>query len=348
MLYFRNEMFCVECGKETKIYKNGVCIDCYLKENKFTEGPEIIDLPVCTHCGSYKYKNNWTNELLTKILKRIVKKTFKISKELKKVDTNPVCNESKGGYECKIIISGFIDDFQVVEEHNVLVRLKKIVCDVCSKQFGGYHEAIIQVRAEGKKLKQEELKNIQLSVENSVQNLQAKGNRTLFITDINQEHGGLDFFISDKQAALVITKNLHDEYGGNIKQSSKNIGMKDGKQVYRVTYLLRLPSHKKGDYVKIDNLYYQIISIQKNALKLLNLANWKEEVADLNHIKSFKILGGKELVKEMIFVSQTEKDVQIMNPKTYEITIIKKPKEHKINSKNVKIIKIENQIFLEM
>jgi len=340
-------MFCVECGKEGTIYKNGVCIDCYLKENKFTEGPEIIDLPSCAHCDSYKYKNNWTNELLTEILKRIIKKTFKMSNELKKVDINPVCNEAKGGYECKIIISGFIDGCQVVEEHNVLVRLRKTVCDVCSKQFGGYHEAIIQVRTEGKKLNQEELQNIQLSVENIVQNLQAKGNRTLFITDIGQEHGGLDFFISDKQAALVITKNLHDEYGGIIKQSSKNIGMKDGKQVYRVTYLLRLPSYKKGDYIKIDNLYYQIISIQKNALKLLNLENWKEELADLNHIKNFKILGGKELVKEMIFVSQTENDVQIMNPKTYEITVIKKPKEHKINSKNVKIIKIENQLFLE-
>jgi len=347
MLYFRNEMFCVECGKETKIYKNGVCIECYLKENKFTQGPEIIDLPLCTHCGSYKYRNNWTNELLTELLKRVVKKTFKISKELKKVDINSACNESKGGYECKIIISGFIDDFQVVEEHNVLVRLKKIVCDVCSKQFGGYHEAIIQVRTEGKKLNQEELKNIQLSVENIVQNLQAKGNRTLFITDVSQEHGGLDFFISDKQAALVITKNLHDEYGGNIKQSSKNIGMKDGKQVYRVTYLLRLPSYKKGDYVKINNSYYQIISIQKNALKLLNLANWKEELVDLNQIKNFNIIGGNELIKEAIMVSQNEKEVQIMNPKTYEITIIKKPKEYKINSKNVRIIKIVNQIFLE-
>ena len=340
-------MFCVECGKEGLIFKEGVCINCYLKTHSFTKGPSIIDLPVCAHCNSYKYKNTWTLELFNDVIRRTVKNNFTISKELNKTDINTECSGQKDRLQCKIIISGFINNHEISEEHEVLVRLKKTVCDVCSKKFGGYHEAIFQIRAVKRKLNKEEINNIVLSVEGLVENLQAKGNRGLFITDRGEEHGGVDFFLSDKGAALTIAKKIQEQYGGEIKQSSKNVGMKDSKQVYKMTYLLRLPLYKKGDFIKINNSYYQIITIQKNSLKILNLSNWEEKIVDSNQIKNFKIIGGNELVKEMIFVSQTENDVQIMDPKTYQIITINKPKNQKINSKNVKVIKFENQIFIK-
>ena len=53
-------IFCVECGNEYAIFKEGVCINCYLKTHSFTKGPEIIDIPICTNCMSYKIKNIWT------------------------------------------------------------------------------------------------------------------------------------------------------------------------------------------------------------------------------------------------------------------------------------------------
>ena len=68
-------MFCVECGEEKEIYNNGVCLECFLKENRFTQGPAEIDLPVCAHCSSYKYKNIWTSDLLNDVLRRIIKNT---------------------------------------------------------------------------------------------------------------------------------------------------------------------------------------------------------------------------------------------------------------------------------
>lgn len=340
-------MFCVECGKEGLIFKEGVCINCYLKTHSFTKGPNIIDVPICAHCNSYKYKNTWTSELFNDVIQRVIKNNFTISNELNKTDINTECTEQKDRLLCKIIISGYINDHEISEEHEVLVRLKKTVCDVCSKRFGGYHEAIIQIRADKRKLDQEEINNIVLSVEGFVENMQAKGNRSLFITDMGEEHGGIDFFLSDKGAALSIAKRIQEQYGGEIKQSSKNVGMKDSKQIYKMTYLLRIPSYKKGDYIKIDNSYFQIISIQKNYLKLLNLIDWEEKIFDLNQIKNLNIIGGNELVKEMIFISQTENDVQIMEPKTFQIITINKPKKQKIDSKYVKVIQIENQFFLK-
>ena len=75
-------MFCVECGKEIDIFREGVCIDCYLKTHKFTDGPSIIDITCCPHCGNYKYKNMWVTEEFDIFIKRIIKNTFDIKREL--------------------------------------------------------------------------------------------------------------------------------------------------------------------------------------------------------------------------------------------------------------------------
>lgn len=339
-------MFCVECGKEGPIFKEGVCVSCYLKTHTFTKGPKVIDQPICTHCGSYKYKNTWTSDLFGDVIRRKIKNTFQISRELKKIDINTECKETKEGMFCKVYISGFLDDAEITEEHEILVRLKKTVCDVCSKRFGGYHEAIVQVRKDKRELTKKELENIIMVVENLVKDLQSKGNRGLFITDMGEEHGGLDFYISEKGPSLIIAKKIQEQYGGTIKQSSKNIGMKDGKQIYRMTYLIRLPSLKKGDFIKHNNSFFNIVSVHGNKVKMIDLANWKETTVDLKTIQKVNKIGGEELVKEMILVSQTKDELQFMDPDTYKIQTIKKPKQITLKTEKIKFLRTEKQILL--
>ena len=339
-------MFCVECGKEGDVFRDGVCVDCYLKSHKFTLAPEIIDIFVCAHCESYKYKNTWTQELFSDVLQRYIKNNFKISKELTGFTIDTDCKETKDGLSSKVIITGFIDDQKITESHEVFIRLRRTSCDVCSKRFGGYFEATIQVRPEGKDLKRDELDEIILAVNSYVEELQSKGNRGLFVTDIGEEHGGLDFFISDRNAAQIIVKKIHDSFGGEIKISSKNIGMQDSKQVYRMTFLLRIPSYKKGDFIKIQDTYFLLVSISANKIKLLSLSNWDEVSLELKNIKNLKVVGNKSLVKEMIVVSQTQNDIQLMNQETYKTIEIKKPKTVEFKEKIVKTVKIDDKLFL--
>lgn len=339
-------MFCVECGKDGPIFKEGVCLNCYLKTHTFSKGPKLIDLPICTHCGSFKHKNTWTSDLFGEIMRRIIKNTFQISRELKKVDINTECNETKEGINCKVYISGFLNDTEITEEHEILVREKRTVCNICSKRFGGYHEAIVQIRSDKRKLTNKELRDIRIFVENFVKDLQAKGNRGLFITDVGKEGGGLDFYISEKGPSLIIAKKIQDQHGGTIKQSSKNIGMKDGRQKHRMTYLIRLPSYKKGDFLKHNNAFFYIVSIHGNKVKMMNPSNWEETTVDVKTIQKASTIGGEELIKEMILVSQTEDELQIMEPEKYEITVVRKPKPIFFDSKMVKAVKIEDKFFL--
>lgn len=339
-------MFCVECGIEDEIYKDGECLKCYLKNKKLSKGSERLELTVCVNCHGYKYKNTWTNDLLEDILQRIVKNNFKISNELKKANINIDTNKTSQGLECIVHISGLIQEKEINEQHDLFIRLKKTICEVCSRQFGGYHEAIIQVRTEKRKFSKEELNDIKTTVQSIVESIQYKGNRTLFIADIAEEHGGLDFYISDKNTAFNISKILLDKYGGYIKQSSTNTGMKDSKQVYKMTYLVRIPSYKKGDFIQIEDTYYQIKKLHSNKVKIINLSTLEENSINPKKLEKARILGGQNLLSDMIIVSQTNDELQLMDEKTYDIHIVKKPKEIKYKTEKIQVIEIDNKLFI--
>jgi nonsense-mediated mRNA decay protein 3 len=339
-------MFCVECGKKGEIFRDAVCVNCYLKTHSFSKGPKIIDLSICTHCGSYKYKNSWFSESFDDICKRRIKNLYDISRELKKPKISIKNKEEKECIMCKVIITGFLDDIKISEEHEVIVRKKKDICDICSKRFGGYHEAIIQIRADNRNLTEKEIIEIKDFVESLVKTIKEKGHRGLFITDIGEEHGGLDFFLSDKGSALTITKKIQDSYGGEIKKSSKNIGMKDSKQVYRMTYLIRLPIFRIGDFISNKKSFFYISSISGGKVHVLDLSNWIDRVFNIKELDNAIIKGGEELVKEMILVSQTRNEIQIMDPSTYKTFSIIKPKEIIFDSTTVKIVKLNDEIFL--
>ena len=338
-------MFCVECGEEKPIYKNGVCIDCYLKSKQFTEGPDVLHLPFCAHCESYKYKNTWIKDAVENVIVRLVKNAFKISNELTDVNITPECELIDKTLECNIIISAMINDNKIVEQHKVKIILKKTVCDVCSKRFGGYHEAILQIRTDERKLSKKELEKIITFVENQVKIMQENGNRGLFITDMGKEGNGYDFFLSDKSAAFSIAKKVQEEFGGIIKQSSSNIGMKDSKQIYRMTYLIRLPFYKKGMFILFEKSLYKIQSLHGSKIKVIDLSNWKEVNLDEKQIHKASVLNDVSEI-DMIVVSQNDKEIQVMHPDSFKLFIIKKPITKGFDKEKITVLRIDDKLFV--
>jgi nonsense-mediated mRNA decay protein 3 len=339
-------MFCVECGKDEPIFRNGECLSCYLKHTQFSKGPTILNITRCPRCSSYKYKNTWVQEPFGDILKRHIKDAFTVSPELKNVAIQTKCNEQERVISCMVFISGFLEGHLITEQHPLTVRVKRNICDVCSREAGGYYEAIIQIRAEQRTFTNDELKTLRSMVETMVKQLQQSGKRGLFITDSDEKRTGLDFFLSEKATAFSIAKKIQEQFGGDFKQSASTAGMKDSKQVYRMTYLVRIPAYRKGDFFSIEDSYFVIISLHENKVRAVDLSTWAEKVIDGKNIQPSKIYGSKELIKEMILVSQSKKELQLMDPKTYSTVEIQKPKMISIDTSMVKTVKLDDSLFL--
>jgi nonsense-mediated mRNA decay protein 3 len=339
-------MFCVECGKEEPIYKNGVCLHCYLKQAQFTKGPVIIDILSCPRCESYKYKNTWLMEPFSETLKRHVKDAFHIDPELQDPRIETDCKEQDRMYACIVRITGSVGGQTVMEEHPLTVRLKRTTCDVCSREAGGYYEAILQIRSDTRAFSKTELQVLREAVEKIVGQHQDSGKRGLFITDYEEKREGLDFFLSDKGTAFAIAKKIQEQYGGEFKQSASTAGMKDSRQLFRMTYLVRIPAYRTGDFISTNGSFYVISSIHGTRVRAIELSSWKEKIIEGKDIQPPMILGGKERVKEMIVVSQSKREIQLMDAKTYSTVEIPKPPAATIKTATVKAVKLEGSLFL--
>jgi nonsense-mediated mRNA decay protein 3 len=340
-------MICVECGKESEIINNGLCINCYVKSNRFSKGPDSLDIIRCSNCNSYKFKNKWENESLNQIINKVIIQNFKFSNELKETEIKTQIIDDSNKYKklLEVKIIGLIYKLKITENHEIQINIKREICDNCSKQFGGYHEAIIQIRADKRNLKSNEIDGIYNLVIDYVKNLNEKGNQNIFITDFEEKKNGLTFFLSDNNTAFSIIKKIKEEYSGDIKKSSKNIGMKDGKQIYRMTYLLRLYPFTKGDILSYDDVYYIIVKIIKNKIYLADLLKWGEKIFEAKDLSNYIIKKNEDYVKTMLLISQTEDEIQIMDKDNYSIYNLKKPKKLIFNEE-VKTIKIQDKIFL--
>jgi len=301
---------------------------------------------MCPRCSSYKYKNTWIQEAFTDILKRYVKEAFTINPELNHVEIQTQCKEQERILACMVFISGVLEDQTITEKHPLTIRIKHNTCDVCSRETGGYYEAILQIRTEQRKFTNTEIKTLQSAVETMVGQLQTSGKRGLFITDIAKKPEGLDFFLSEKGTAFSIAKKIQEQFGGDFKQSASSVGMKDSREVYRMTYLVRIPWYRKGDFFSFDNSFFSIISLHENKIRVLELSTWTEKVVDKKNIQLSRIYGGKELIKEMILVSQSKNEIQLMDPKTYAIVEIRKPKTFFVDTPMVKTVTLEDSLFL--
>ena len=339
-------MFCVECGKETPIYKKGVCIKCYVNSTTFTHGPEILNLIQCSKCGVYKYKNNWVKQSTHDIILRIIKDTYKIAPELQNIDFILNCEPIASQFTCNLTITATLQNHPIEEIHQIQIRVSHIVCDVCSKQYGGYYEAILQIRADNRKLTKKEDQHITEIIENTIQTEHTKGNRKLFITDISEEHGGLDFFLSERGSAYMLAKKIQNTYGGELKQSTSTVGMKEGRELTRSTILIRLPSYQKNDFIKINDTYFLIIRVTGQKMHLKNLSNWQETTFETKDLKKYQIYPQKDYLQELIVVSQTPTEIQLMHPETYKNFDLKKPKKVPINSSTIKAARLDDTLFL--
>jgi nonsense-mediated mRNA decay protein 3 len=122
--------------------------------------------------------------------------------------------------------------------------------------------------------------------------------------------------------------------------------MKDGRQINRMTYLVRLPSYQKGDFMCHNNSYFYVTSLSGTKIHAVELSTWGEKVFDSSELQKARILGGNELVKEVILVSQTPEEVQVMDQTTYKTRDVRKPKAVVFAAATIRIVKIEDQVFL--
>ncbi|WP_455393280.1 60S ribosomal export protein NMD3 [[Eubacterium] cellulosolvens] len=339
-------MFCVECGKDEKLYDN-LCKDCLLRKTKFFKLPKVVRVTVCQQCSAWEKDNHWEpaesdEEVLRQVLNDQITplkdvKYMTFSTELKPQTTNV--------YLVKLEVTGIYEDLKVREAFDIEIRINYGTCGRCSRLSGSYFEAKIQVRStnrpmtESERARAEEIVDLVLA--------QAQGTESnAFLTKYELIHGGEDFYIGSSTVARQIAKRLAKEFAGKLKESSTMVGRKDGRDTYRFTHTVRIPQVKSGDFIKLDNRIYIVRKLNQRRISCIDVETGEARSFSHETLALGRVLGGDELTFDAVVIMENDREVQILDPENFRTVDLVKPKNFIVSGETVRVLKADEDIFL--
>ena len=227
--------FCPRCGKGTDTLFEGLCEDCFTETKKILSVPQSIEVIMCKRCGKSVNRNKWVpNESIDSMISRAINSNIHPDSETKmSVDYKPFVVAGKTTLPVTITAEKNIGESKIIRKIPTDVVILPQVCDSCSRLSGSYYEAIIQIR--GPKEMQDEL----IKMVKSKVNQYKDSNQYSFITKTVALKGGTDLYVGSAKAAQKIEQEAKKLYNVSTKITASIHGMKDGKELRRLTVLLR-------------------------------------------------------------------------------------------------------------
>ncbi len=341
-------MFCVECGKEPDELYDGLCEDCYLKDVD-VKVSSPIDIEVCTTCGAVREAHRWIErpDMDSIMLKRIedsIEPSFDVDRysfmaDFYEEDPRNIHVELDVELKSRGLIKHTDKETKII--------FKSGQCKVCSRIHGHYYEAIIQVRPTKKSMTDEQKQAVHDIINKEVE-VKRGDERSIFVTSMEEKHGGLDYYMSDNGVSKKLAKRISEYFGGEITVSSKLAGREDGRNIYKVTYSVRIPAYERGDFVYHQGTVYRVKEIRTSSghLILIEVKTGKTVTFDKRDIEDIKVIGGQDMVKKSVIVSEDEQEIKVLDPDDYKTKTLVKPEGYVTKGDTVRIIKYMDKIML--
>ncbi len=342
-------MICVECGSEVGSLRDGLCEECFVEKHVDVDIEDPIEIEVCSKCGSIRKGKNWLKrpDIQSVMLDRIENAlsfssavdTFSFEVEFEEGDPRNIHADIK--------VDMKIGDLSTEKYLSTNIVLKKDQCLDCSRREGNYYEAVLQVRPSKKEMTPEQKEKVIRTVHERIEK-DRKEERDVFITAEKEIHGGLDFYLSDKRVSKNLSYDIAEEFGGMVTTSSELAGREDGQNVYRMTYSVRLPPYEEGDFIALKGDIYRVKKTRSGSdpVTVRDLKNNKITTLDKEEMKEADIYGGDELIMKAVVVSEEEKEIQVLNPETYETETLIKPEGSPTGKEEVEVIKVKKRLIL--
>ncbi|MDO5853032.1 MAG: NMD3-related protein [Thermoplasmata archaeon] len=338
--------FCVKCGCECEESLDGLCIDCWLAGRKLVDLPHHVDLSVCTNCREYDFGGRWVRREPEVAIQDAAADALMLVRgaELESVSTG-MEEQDPRTFVVTVHAGCSVMGYPAEGEASTIVRIKNTVCRRCSRQLGSYYEAILQIRTASGKLDDATREEALAMTENSVAR-QAATNRQLFITKMEIVTGGVDVYLSSIALGKSLAKELAEAFCAETKESPKLVGQTtDGQDMYRLTYLVRLPDYRAGDVVVFQGRYCKLSRVNGNGGRLVDLVDFRDRSvrrADMTQIRLYEKASD---LAEATVVSRSGTEVQVLDPSNYSTVDLRVPADAEIGD-TVKVTRIEDVLYL--
>ena len=266
------ESICPACGNPSP--PGEVCGHCRVKETRWLECPARIQVVICPSCGARKESGAWSDagEGHDDLVRRLAGRSLRLHEDLKGASVGiTTCETGPNRSVAHCHVTGDLFEVPVEASCSIEVEWKKEQCNRCSRISGSYYEGIVQVRASGRRVTPREAGEAARIAHSVEEMIMSSGERLSFISDLDEHRDGLDITVGSQrlgqEIATAITRNL----GGTFSTHPKLVGEKAGRQIFRITYSVRLPRYSRGDIIVVSGRYAEILGVEGKRVRLLDL-----------------------------------------------------------------------------
>ena len=269
---------CVECGKEVPLLIGGSCPDCFVGKTALLEGPQVLDVELCAHCDARHVGNHWVDPdegmPLEWIREEAVRAVLKPHPSVADRDLGLVeTAQDERNFRHHATLTGSVEGVPITFEKDLTVRMRRSVCDRCSRMFGGYYAAIIQLRATDRDVTEHEIRRAHRIVGDELDRQRANGNRESFLTKSGAVPGGFDYYLGDIEGTRAVARLLAERLGATYEEHAKLSGRKEGEDIYRVTFLVRIRLFAPGDFGLVGETPVQFQSVARGRAFVVRLSD---------------------------------------------------------------------------
>ena len=345
-------MFCLQCGRENEELFKGLCNTCFVAQNSLITLPQESDVELCTHCRSIHDGKKWQELNLSEedIIKKIVSEKCIPDNEAKEVTlTLKIINQKGSVQDLLVLAKGTVLDQPLERECSVRVNINRTTCPECSKFFSGYYEAVIQLRADERPLKPEEIQNADKIISKRLEKL-LRNNKMAYLSQRAELKEGVDYYFGSYKAARKISITLKDQMGGTIKESPRLMGRDKsaGKDLFRIWISLRLPSFEKEDFLAYGNHIGQVMDMKGDKIVLRDLDTMEMTSLPWREYSQLEIVAKREDIRTTTITSKTPKSIQLLHPENFQphdLDILPDLAFLKIGNQ-VKVVEIKEKLYI--
>lgn len=338
---------CPKCGKETGKLFGHVCEECFFEGFDLAQLPLVLHAKICSRCGARFHRGKWADagSIEDTVIKTVEESLF-VHDDADNIEVYIEPRQlTPHMYRIHVEVSATVMGEPVHKELDSEVRIIREACDMCSRISGGYFEGIIQIRGTNRIPTQEEIAKCIKIANIVVRRMRKKGDRLAFIGNSMELKEGVDLYIGSNNTARHICKEIVSEVGGSFSESPTLFGRKDGKNIYRITFAMRLPEFMPGDIVHYRG---RIIEIKTSAKRIngIDLSTGSRFTEFADSMEGSTRIAKRSDAFMAVLVAVEDEDLMVLDPVTYETVTIKKPMSFKAEpGSEIPVLKTEYGLF---
>ncbi len=308
---------CLKCGAKPPLVSQ-LCPACLRQTTELSKVSNMQNMICCKSCFSLKVPGTWIEfDTLDSSVSHFIEQSIEWNQDATKIKSTLELRQlDPHKFRANISCEGDYKGIDLISRLSTEVQIKFQVCQICSRQAGGYYEAILQIRTKRKEILDTAVDMVYNELDSS--------SSDFFTTEAGIVKGGFDFQLSSTEKARSVSRDLMIKLGGHVIETNTLVGRKDGRDLLRHTFGVRLPSVRVNDYLLLEDKVWKVSRIDRRRAKLiLILTPYTQKTVEVDSLRNSPVL---DRPLDVQIVSNRDSEYLLLDPFTLQTVEAISPK----------------------